>query len=272
MRKKLLALLSSIVLTLTGCGESTIKNENAIYVATSFDKKVIDINRETFNYMLQEKHSFFVLLYTSFCSYCQKATENLAKVTKDQGYTTYQMDVGANVINEDGVETFPNLYVVKEGNISYRATVDEVKNQDCLRRLIKGYSYKTNIVSLTSFDSYKDYKKNHSDFMLYTYCSNSPDYNSDNVTIKDYYSNLIYPAAIKSNKSLLIIDKMTAEKALFAEICQDIGISQDSDFSNVAIFTNKEKQRAIQYHSVSKDDVEDLVNSFFEVDSVNSAS
>ena len=49
----------------------------------------------------------------------------------------------------------------------------------------------------------------------------------------DCYTNLVYPSSLKSNKSLLIIDKITAEKALFEEICKEAVYKANQETINV---------------------------------------
>ena len=265
MRKKSLALLAISVLSLVGCKDAVIKNENAIYVSTSYDKSVIEINSDTYKYMRDEGFTFTVLLYHSYCSSCQKATENLANVTRSLGYTTYQFDTGYNIVDDDKDVVYPFLYVINKGEVSYKSLIEDVTNYDSLKRLINAYSLKTNITTLNTLDAYNRYKKDHSEFMIYTYDSRE---SSEN----DCYTNLVYPSSLKSNKSLLIIDKMSAEKALFEEICKDLGSSQDSDFYHIVTVENGQKKTVAEYRLELRSNIENLVFSFFNIDSVDSAS
>ena len=272
MRKSLITLLGISSLLFTGC--SSIKNENAIYAFNSYEKEVIELKAQSVENMINENYSFSLLMYTEQCSYCTKAKENLSKVTSELGFASYQIEMYSGSINYlseklsdyySTSDSYPSLYIINKGQLSYKSQPGDLTNYSNLKKLIKSYSIKTNTTILTTLESYNEYKVANKEFMLFTYDSSLKDE-------QKVYSYFLYPMSAKSSKNLLIIDKMTAKTELISKIYEDYSISFNDTFDVLSTTFDGQIKTTLRYTSESGSSINDLVKSYFNIDSVISTS
>ena len=259
MQKRLFALLSCLIITVTGC--DSIKNENAIHSIMNNEGQVIELKAETVEHMINEKYSFSLLMYTNNCSYCEKAKENLAKLASKDGYATYQIEMYSASINylseklpdlykvED---TYPFMYFINEGKVSYKSKVEDLIQYTNLKKLIKAYSISTSITNLTTLDYYNIYKKDHAGYLLYTY-------DSSIIDEKDIYSLYVFPRAVKTDKNVLIIDKKTAKSDLISEIKEVYG----DGFDILSIYSFGKIKTTLRYSNESGSSIDNFISSYF---------
>ena len=267
MKRKIFALLLTTI-ALTGC--KSIKNESAYKAINNYEHQVIEINAQSLKYMIEQKMSFPVLLYTEQCSFCERAKNNVSKLSKELNYAFYQIEIYSQnkqyLVNElpsyfKMDDTYPSLCILNSGNISYKSKAVDVINYSPFKRIINAYHLESKITTLTNFESFKDYRNEKEDFLLFSYDSHSSE-------DKMIYSNLIYPLASKSNKNTLIIDERTVNSAFFDEIDD----SYNSNFSSLTVYENGQIKTTLDYAVQDGQAVKELIFSFFEVDSINSAS
>ena len=232
MERKLLALLSFVPLHLTSC--NSVKNENAIYaIMNGNENDVIELNAESVEYMINEKYSFPLLMYTNQCSYCEKAKENLSTLSKKLGIAAYQIEMytaSINYLSEvfpdyySKEDSYPFLYIIKEGEITYKSSTSDLTDAFNLKKLLKSYTIETKIYTATDVDNYYRFKGNH-EYVIFTY-------DSSTYELHHLYSKYLFSIAkTRANGNpILIVDKKTANRELFDAICQDLSISEDEPF------------------------------------------
>ncbi len=256
-------LLLTLPVLISGCG--SIKNEKAIYSTMSYEKEVIELKAESIEHMINNKYSFALLMYTEQCSYCEKAKENIDKATKELGFTLYQIEMYTASINylceklPDYYKTndnYPFMYIIKDGAISYKSSTKDVSDYSNMKRMLKSYSSKTNIITLAKDESYVNFKKENKSFILFTYDSSSKQENN-------LYSKSLLSAAINSNKNVLIIDKNTAKRPLFDLICSDYSISDGQSFDILSAVIDGQIKTTLRYTSESGSNITDFIDSYF---------
>ena len=265
MKKRigLIFLSASIVL----CGCHSIKNDNAIKVIKNLDHEPISINAETVEYLIKQKYSFHLLAYTEACSYCDKAKTNIEKLSKEVDYVIYQIEIydasKEYLVNNlpdifNSSDVYPSLYIFNGGNTSYKSDYSDLITYSKVKKMIKAYSVDTNIATFNTLDSYKTYKKQFNDYLLFTFDSGSSD---ENIT----YSKYLYSRASESKKNTLIIDKNTAKPDLLKEIYEYF----ETDECFLSIVENGQIKTTLEYENQSDLEINKLINSFFDVNAVN---
>ena len=263
MRKSLFTLIGVASLLFTGC--SSVKNKNAIYTFNSYEKEVIELKATSVENMINENYSFSILMYTEQCSYCNKAKENLSKATSELGFATYQIEMYSTSINYlseklpdyySTEDTYPFLYIINKGQVSYKSKVEDVTNLSNLKKLMKSYSINTNMTVLTKLESYIEYKNANKEYMLFTY-------DSSLVDEQNIYSNFLFPMAAKSNKKLLIIDKTTAKIELISKIYEDYSVSLNDTFDILSTTIDGQIKTTLRYSSESGSNISEFVKSYF---------
>ncbi len=259
MQKRLITLLTTLSFTITGCG--SIKNEKAIHSIMNDESDVIEVKAETVEYMFKEKYSFSILMYSNNCSYCEKAVGNLKSIKDELNYSLYQIEMYTASIeyHSDKLPNYynvndscPFLYVIKEGEVSYKSKIEDLTNYTNLKKMIKTYSIDSNITTLTGLGSYQKYVKNHEEFLLYTYDSSLLDE-------KDIYFSYLYSKAINANKNLLIVDKKTAKSELIAKINEEYG----DGFDILSLYSQGKIKTTLRYYSASGSEIESFIVSCF---------
>ena len=259
MQKRLLLLFSSLCLSLTGCG--SIKNENAIHAIMNNEGQVIELKATSLEYMIKQKYSFPVLMYTEQCSYCAQAKENLSKLATKSNYAFYQIEMFEASIEYlssilpnyfSSSDTYPFIYLFNEGNISYKSKVNDITNYTNLSKMMKSYLIDTKIESITTLDQFNAYKKVNQEYLLFTYDSSVKEE-------KYIYSNYLYSASIKSNKNVLIIDKMTAKSDLINQINHEL----EGEFNKLSIYSSSKIKTTLNYASSSGNEIETFIASYF---------
>lgn len=258
MKRRLSLLPLIIAVTLTGC--NSLKNKDAFYATNNLDKTVIQLNPFSMEYMVKEKYSFSVLLYTDQCSYCDTAKENLYKCQEEISYSLYKLEIynsSLKYLKEKLPDLFnelsyPLLYIFNEGQLTYKSEYSDLSNLASLKKLINAYHLDSNIYTTNETKRFNSFIKNKRDFLLYTYDSKVLDE-------KDIYSNCLFPLAKQSSKNTLILDKNTANEELFEEILEKYKINQ----SQFVIFENAQIKTAIDYSSISGEEINNLLVSFY---------
>ena len=267
MSKKLLTLLTLPCLLFASC--KSVKNENAIYSIMNYEEKdMIELKAESVEFMIKEKYSFPLLMFTTQCTYCDKAKENLAKISDDLGIAIYKVEMFTASIDYlveklpdyySVNDSYPFLYFIKEGNVSYKASADELTNLTNAKKMFKSYTINTNIYTVTEKSSYESFKNVNKEYFVFTYDSSVLDE-------QQIYSKYIFSQAFKSNKKLLIIDKKTAKSDLIAEIYQDLDLSTDDQFdilSYQSSIEGKSVQDTIKYSSETDAKIREFISSYF---------
>ena len=259
MQKRLITLLIILSFTIAGCG--SMKNEKAIHSIMNDESDVIEVKAETVEYMFKEKYSFSILMYSNNCSYCEKAVDNLKSIKGELNYSLYQIEMYIASIEYlsdklpnyySSNDSYPFLYVVKEGEVSYKSKIEDLTNYTNLKKMIKAYSIDSNITTLTGLGSYQKYIKNHEEFLLYTYDSSLLDE-------KDIYSSYLYSKAINASKNLLIIDNKTAKSELIAKINEEYG----DGFDILSINSQGKTKTTLRYYSESGSEIDIFIASYF---------
>ncbi len=261
MKRNFFLLLLSSLIALSGCSKN-IKNENAVVSFNSYEHEVIDLNFRQLEYMIEQNYSFPLLMYTEDCSSCLTAKENLAEVAKDIKYQTYEIEMDgatSKYLSENYPDLFsvndiyPSLSIINNKTISYKSPLESLNNQLSLKKLLKAYSLDTNITTLTTFDSYLEYKSAKKDFLVYAYYIDEED-------TSFIYHEYLLPACLKSNKNVLIINKSIAEFDLFYEI---ESISRNANESFI-IYEDKEVKSVLENPSTLDGQlVQDYLFTFF---------
>ena len=264
--KRLLALTS--LLLLTSC--SSIKSENAIRVFNNYEEEPIEISAQTVEYMIKEKYSFPLLMYTESCSTCVKAKETINKLVKSTHTAIYKIEMFYAVEQYLSImlpdyfsisDYYPKFYLFNEGNVSYNFKIDDLVNYTSLSRIYKSNTINTKISTLSSINEYQDYKSKHKEYLLYIYSSNQLDE-------QDVYINYLYTEASKSNKNTLIIDQFSAKTDLISYISEEFNLADD-ELSILSIIENGQIKTTLNYRNQSGDDINNLIQVFFNLDSVN---
>lgn len=267
MSKKLLPALLSLFVLIPGCKE--IKNEKAIYSVMNEEKQVIEVKAESVEYMINQKYSFTLLMYTEQCSYCEKAKDNYSKVCNEYGFASYQIEMFAGSIEYlssklpayfSTNQTYPSLYILREGQISYKSNVEDVTDYSNFKKMIKSYSIKTNISTVTTIEGCQNYTENHDSFLLFAYDSSKEEQHY-------LYLKYLFPAAAKSGKYLLIIDKNTADSHFIIYIYGKLSLTPDEPFAVLQMINQDEKKTAdslLKYQSAADEEISNFITSFYE--------
>ncbi len=267
MRKAFITLLLSSLLTICSC--SDVKNDNAIHSPMSLEKNAIELTAKSVDYMIENDYSFSLLLYTSACSFCDNAKESINQFVKDNHYAFYQIEMYDSSIEYLVSEqsqyfnkslSYPLLYIFKQGELTYQADTNTLNNSTTFSRVIKPQLISTNIWTATTLDSLISTIENNENFLVYTYDSGSD-------TEKDIYNSHLYPLAIKSNKNVLILDKNIANSDLISYISSN----NDLSWSSLIVYENGQIKTTLGYDSASGNEIDNLLNSFFNINSVNSS-
>ena len=150
-------------------------------------------------------------------------------------------------------DVYPSLMFFSNGIISYKSSLETLKNKRSLIKMLNAYSLDTNITTLTTLEAFNAYKNEKKDFLLYAFSIDKKDY-------KDIYSNYLLPASLKSDKNVLILNKNTANQALFSEI-NDIF---DGEIQGFAIYENGESKSTLKCpSSIDRQAIKDYLFTFF---------
>ena len=259
MQNRLITILSCFSFILCGC--SSLHNENAIKAIMNYEGQAIEIKAESLDYMIKQKYSFPVLMYTEQCSFCMRAKENIAKYADENGYAIYQIEMYTAPIEylsnqfPDYFSTenpYPFMYFFNNGNVSYKTSIEDLINYTNFKKMMRSYLIDTNIANLTDLEYYNAYKKDHESYLLFIYDSRV---NEE----KEIYSKYIFNSSIKTNKNVLIIDKRTANGALTEEIRKEYG----EGFDILSIYSFGQIKTTLRYASASGLEISDFINSYF---------
>lgn len=259
MQKRLFLGLITTILALTGCG--SVKNQNAIQSMMSDEKEVINLKAEAVDYMINHKFSFAILMYTDQCSYCNTAKENLLKLKKESNYALYQIEMFEAPINYltnklpnyfKVDDTYPFMYIIKEGEISYKSSINDITDYANLKKMINSYSTKTNAYHLTDSNAFNDFKKANNSFLLFTY-------NSFSFNDTENYYKYIFKRSLETNKKVVFVDKYATK----SELIVDISNYYSSVFSTITIIESSQKKTTIDYKVASGSEVTDFIESYF---------
>lgn len=262
-----LACISSICLI--SCPSA--KSQTAIRSINNCDKSVISLTAKSVAYMIKEKYSFDLLLYTEECSYCEKARTNISKIANNTNYCFYQIEMfeGARdyLIKElpdyfSIEDTYPSLYIFDKGKITYKSNYKDLQEYTNFKKLVNAQNIETNIYTLNDLEVYNKFDSAKGSYLLYTHSSDSENGNN-------YYSDYLFDVASKSSKNTLIIDKYTAKTDLISKIYQKHNIDSDETFSFLSIVENGQIKTTLHYNEQSGQNFNDLVLFFFNLDSIN---
>ena len=206
---------------------------------------------------------------TESCSYCDKARENADKAVKETGIEIYQIEIfyasqmelisKYPTLFKEG-DQYPKMYFFNEGKLSYDGSYDSLTNYSAFKRMIKSQCIDTNIFTLTTLDGYSEYKNKKQNYLIFTYDSKSE-------IGKEIYSNYLYSAASKSSKNTLIIDKNTANSDLISEINNEF----ENSFFTISIIENGQIKTTLNYSSQSGNEIKNLFDTFFGINTVDSS-
>ena len=267
MKNRFTFILLTIPLLICSCSE--IKNDNAIHSPMSLDNEPIELTAKSVNYMINNDYTFSLFLYSSTCGLCENAVENIDRYTKESHYTFYKIEMFETAIEYlsdkqsnyfSSSLSYPLLYIFDKGELTYTMDGNTLNNYTNFTRIIRPQLIATNIFTVTKLQPFMDKYYNDEEFLLYTY-------DSSELNNKDIYNSHIYQRAIKSCKNLVIVDKYTAKSDLFYYILDNC---TSSWFSLIHI-NQGEIKTTLGYDSASGDEINILLDSFFNVDSVNSS-
>lgn len=268
MKKHLFIGLVLTSLVLTGCGN--LKNGDAIHSISLYQDSAIDITAKDVEYMIRNKYSFHLLEYIEDCNHCVRAKENAEKLIKETGFAIYKTEMFeasieylsmnfSNYFSKN--DSYPSLITFNSGYLTSKSTAYDLTDYSSFKRLVNANSYGTNIHTLSSKEAYLSYKENHDNYLFYTYS-----YSNENV--QDIFGSQIFSYASESNKNTLIVDISAANSDLIAEIRSDYSLSESEIIDLLVINENGQIKSSLRYSQESTFDIDDLLVSFFNSDSI----
>lgn len=268
--KKKKAIFYLLPLLLTGC--HNIKNQDAIYSINVLDNSPIELLADNVINLIEEKYSFPLLIYTSQCGYCDSAKENINKYVNEYKIAIYQIEIydkSLSYLNErlpnyfpmDGA--YPVLFILNKGIISYKSKINDLTNYSNFKKLMNAYLLESNLIATSNLDSFKEYQKDNLDYLLFIY-------NSSQKEEKFIYQKYIYPNLKIKNKNIVILDYFLLNTNFIDEIKQLFEIEND-DINLLSIVEKGEIKTTLSYLGQSDSEIQLLVDTFFGIDTINSA-
>ena len=271
MKNKYLTLLSTFSFLLISCG--SMKNEGAINAMMSVDKEAIEIKSFSLSYLIDNNYSFPLLMYTRECSACDEAKINLSNYLKGKNICAYQIEMysaSIDYLNNRYPELFskeksyPNMLIFKEGKISYEFDNSTLLNYTSFKRVMNNQIIESSVYKINTLEGYNSFISNHKSYLFYIY-------SSDTLDEVDVYKKYIYPSVNKSNKNILIIDQYTAKSDLISQISSTYDIPEDKKMTLISAFLKWNEIRTIDYSKSDETTITNLVDSFFDFNTVDSS-
>lgn len=259
MKKGLFSLLFCLIPLVAGC--SSVKNENAIHTMMNDEIDVINLKADSVEYMINHKFSFVLLLYTSSCSYCSSAKDNLNKLKKEYNYALYQIEMFSASIEYLSEklpsyfkmdDSYPFIYIINKGNISYKSNVNDLTNYAKMKKMINSYSRESSVYNFTTINSFDAFVKKNNRFLLFTYDSSLKEISYD-------YDRYTLDKAIELKKNVVFVDKFTAKSELSVEISN----YYNSSFMSLTVIELGQKKTTLDYNIASGSEVKNFIDSYF---------
>ena len=252
MKTKLLGLF---IIPLTLCSCSSSKNEKAIKNIMSFENKRIELTVDELISFIDLGIDFPLLMYTEYCSLCDKAIENINNYIKDSHQQFYSIVMNQSIkdtlyqkyptyfnINE----SYPKIAIFNDKEVSYKIDTNDTQNYTALKRLLTSNLIETNLYTLTTKESYKEYKENNKDYMLFSFIDNSNE-----------STNYIYKKIINNDKKALFLPKNSLNHSLIALIDGENNLGIDT-FTYLSIYEDGINKKASNYLDLSKEEIDSL--------------
>ena len=261
MKKFANVLLLVAGVSLTSCQK--MKSENAFFTLMSEEEHLQQIDAKEVEHLIQNEFSFCLLMYTENCSYCEKALESSEAIQNMIGCCVYTVEMDQPTISYLSSsmpslfcvnDTYPMMYLINEGKISYKIDYEPLKNYKSLQRVLYPQIYPSDIFQIQGEQSFNRLLHEGTIALVCTYDSST--HNNISSLVKK-----VYDYGHRSEDYWAIfIDKNTLNTGLISSFCDLYSIELDETFDYLFTVNKGERKTTVRYLSDDGNQVDQLLN------------
>lgn len=251
------------LLTITSCatGYKKIDIEANFDILSNQSVSFIELNEKKIINKLKNKDDFLLYLYAPECFSCSNTNEALNEILIKENYTIYKycpLSKDYNLLLEYDDSIFPveiktpRIISFKKGKLNLEINSGRLGKASLLSKSLSSLNTKNYFYTLTSKNSFLNFKKQFSNFYLINYSS----INFDNLKEENYLN--IKNLLNKNKKITLFIkeDEINEELKSFLNSEYDFFLNEKMSFSS---FENNNLKVSYDFNEINIDNIKNAI-------------